>query len=249
MSGVRGVDRASPADGRERAAVTRVPESQAPPSLLNSLGYWGTWSACNVVFRLLLRYSVENAPRLPGPYVVVANHASWLDPFFLGSAHRRRVCYLMSEAFYRSPRGHWFFKLARTIPVSLRGRNRDAIRAARAALARGDVVGIFPEGGLSRDGRLYLGQHGAVSLVLSAQVPVVPAGLIGPYDVLSARGGRPKLAKVTVRFGEPILPEQLVASAGAGRKEQLLVATRRLMQEIAALTGQTSREDELAALR
>ncbi len=203
------------------------------------------WVSCNLLFRVYFRYSVRNAPRLRGPYVVVANHTSFLDPLFLSAAQRRRVCYLMSEVFYRSPRAYWFYRFARAIPVSPRGGNRQAMRAARDALARGDVIGIFPEGGLSRDGELYLGQPGAVSLVLSSGVPVVPAGMTGAYDAMPPSGGWPRPARVRVRFGPPLTADELSGPKSPDRKARLGAATRRIMREIGALTEQRSREQVL----
>ena len=155
----------------------------------------------------------------------------------------------MSEVFYRNPRNRWFCKMVGTIPVALRGGNRDAIRAARAALERGDVVGVFPEGGISRDGAPYLGQAGAVSLVLSTRVPVVAAGISGAREAHGFDTGFPRRGPITVRFGDPMTPEQLVGTNSGSHKERLKRATTRIMNEIAALSGQTSREVDLQRLR
>lgn len=215
---------------------------------LDRLVYGCVWLLGNLLLRVWFRLRIENRPQLRGPFVLAANHASFLDPIVLSAALPRRVRFMMSEAFYRSPRLGWFYRWSRAIPVSLRGGNRDAMRAARDALADGAVVGIFPEGGITRDGKLYLGNPGAVSLVLSAGVPIVPAGIVGLHHAYGVgHRGLPRLSRVTVRFGAPITPVELVGAATA-RKAQLGVATERIMAEIATLLGTTSREAELAAL-
>ena len=138
----------------------------------------------------------------------------------------------------------WFYRWNRIIPVAPRGRNKDALRAARGVLAAGGVLGIFPEGGLSRDGKLMLGSKGAVSLGLTRNVQVVPVGIIGGDRAFPSGAVLPWPRKIVVRFGEPIAAEELMEDGG-DRKERLTLATMRIMQQIATLTGQTAREDQL----
>jgi 1-acyl-sn-glycerol-3-phosphate acyltransferase len=109
------------------------------------------------------------------------------------------------------------------------------------------VVCIFPEGGISRDGKLMLGSPGAVSLVLNEGLPIVPVGIVGSSDVMPASGGF-RLRRITIRYGKPILPEE-IAALGSDRKTRLRDATRLVMQRIAELVGQEAREDVLDAAR
>ncbi len=210
--------------------------------------YRALWIFCNVAFRVYFRLRVENRPSLSGPCVLVANHVSHLDPLLLASASTRRCVFMMTEAFYRNPRSEWFYRFFRSIPVALRGGNREAIRAARTALADGEMVTVFPEGGISRDGQLLLGSPGAVALVLSEGVPVVPAAIVGAYEAFPV-AGFPRPVKVTVRFGDPIPADDLTGDAAGPRKERLARATERIMTAIAELSGQRAREDQLRALR
>ena len=212
-------------------------------SLGNRVGYFGFWWSVAPLARLLFRMRIENAPKIDGPFVVAGNHSSYLDPVLLGAAYQRRITYLMTAVVYRSPKISWFYKFARAIPLETTGGNRAALRAARETLKRGEVVGIFPEGGLSRDGRLVLGNPGAVSLVLGAQVPVVPVGIVGAFEALPPHGSL-SFKPVTVRFGDPIGHAELVRDA-SNKRERFAVATRRIMDEIGRLTGQSSREAEL----
>lgn len=234
-------DAAGPAAARDGAALA------APPGRLANLLFWAFWLVVGGLLRIALGVRVENRPRLRGAFVLAANHASFLDPILIGAVMRRRVAFLMTEIIWRSPTMGWFYRWNRAIPVSARGRNREALRAARRVLQQGRVLGIFPEGGLSRDGGLLLGNPGAVSLVLGESVPIVPVGIAGAATVLPPGARWPRRRGVTLRFGAPVSPAELIAVAGGDRKERLQAATTSIMERIAALTHQQPREHQVAA--
>lgn len=203
---------------------------------------------CGPIFRAWFRIRVENSPALTGPYVVVANHTSFLDPLMLGSGAPRHINFLMTSTVWRGHTLRWFYRWMRALPLSTLGGNRDALRAARTMLGKGEVLGVFPEGGISRDGQLMLGSPGAVSLVLGEAVPVVPCGIVGAHAMLPFGSSKLRRSGIVLRFGAPISPEALVAGAGPSRKERLAVATRRIMRELATLVQQPAREDVLEVL-
>lgn len=226
-----------------------VPAIAAPPWWGNRCAFALVWVFVWLLTRLLFRVRVENPPRLRGGYVLAPNHGSFLDPLVLGTALRRRVVFLMTEVIWRAPAMHWFYRLSRSIPVAVRGGNREALRAARAVLQQGRIIGIFPEGGISRDGGLLLGNPGAVSMVLAADVPIVPVAILGSFAAMPPGRWLPRPVRITVRFGAPILPQELAAGAPEGRKARLQFATRLIMERIAALAGATTREAELERAR
>ena len=119
------------------------------------------------------------------------------------------------------------------------------MRAARAVLQQGRVLGIFPEGGLSRDGLPMLGSPGAVSLVLQENVPIVPVGILGAHAAMPPGAAWPRPRRITIRFGAAMLPAEFDAMGGGDRRVRLREATATIMRRIAALTGQTAREDAL----
>lgn len=200
-----------------------------------------------VLLRVLFRLKVENRPKVDGPFVLVANHGSFLDPLVLGAAQWRRITFMMTVLHFRSPRLGWFYRWQRAIPLAVRGTgNRAALRSARDVLKRGEVLGIFPEGGLSRDGGLFVGSPGAVSLVLAEDVPIVPCYIDGAGDALGL-GGKLRFKRITVRFGDPLTRDELVAGA-EDRRARLRVATREIMDRIAKLGGIESREQTLDRL-
>lgn len=217
-----------------------------PPGFLNNLLFWPFWLFCRLGARLWFRLRIEGSPPKTGAYVLAANHVSLIDPIVLGASVRRRIVYLMTEVVWRSPRGGWFYRWMRAIPVAVRGGNREALRVARAVLQQQRVVGIFPEGGLSRDGLPMLGSPGAVSLVLNEGIPIVPVAIIGAERALPLGCMWPRPCRIMVRFGEPILPAAFHA-LGQARRGRLQAATRLIMERIASLAGHQSREAILAA--
>jgi 1-acyl-sn-glycerol-3-phosphate acyltransferase len=220
----------------------------APPSRANDALFAVFHAAFGTLLRVWLRLRSEGTPPpAAGACVLAANHTSFLDPIVLGAVLRRRVVFLMTEVLWRSRGLGWFYRWNRAIPVRTRGGNREALRGARAVLQQGRVLGIFPEGGISRDGLLMLGNPGAVALVLQERVPIVPVGIVGAHDAMPAGAAWPRPRRVTVRFGAPILPDELDALGGGDRRARLRDATALIMRRIAALTGTVAREDEIAA--
>ena len=139
------------------------------------------------------------------------NHVSYIDAFVLSAASPRPVRFLMSRDWYDKPKIGWFVRLFDCIPVS-RSKAAEAIRKAVACLDAGDVVCIFPEGGLTPDGRLKELQRGCQLIARKARVPVVPVRLEGLWgSVFSHREGPPLrkiagtiLRGIRVKFYAPI---------------------------------------------
>lgn len=218
------------------------------PGILNRVVYLLFWLGFGSFLRVYFRLRSENRPKLKGAYMLAPNHTSYLDPLLLGAASYRRVTFMMTGLLYRSPLLGWFYRWNKAIPVAVNKGNREALRAARKVLRDGRVLSIFPEGGISRDGELLLGNPGAVSLVLGEGIPVIPVAIIGAHEAFGFRKAFPSPRRVTVRFGDPIPPAEL-SVPGGDRKQTLNLATRKIMQEIAKLSGQVSREDELERIR
>ena len=216
-----------------------------PPGWFSRAAFWVFWVTFGLVLRVWFRLGVENRPKLKGPYVLAPNHSSFLDPLVVGAMSTRRIGFMMTSLIYRSPWTGWFYRWNRAIPVAPTGGNRDALRAARGVLRDGGVLGIFPEGGISRDGQLMLGNPGAVSLVLAEKVPVIPVGVVGAGRAMGYGMGWPRPRKVKICFGEPIPPDEIEALA-SDRKVRLEKATALIMARIGELVGQPSRERVLA---
>ena len=110
-----------------------------------------------------------------------------------------------------------------------------------ACCARAKAFGIYPEGTRSRDGRLYRGRTGVAWLALTARVPVVPVALEGTEHIQPVGARVPRIRKVTVRFGEPLVFHERYASMPAGRARRMV--TDEVMDAIHALSGQVRAEE------
>ena len=234
------------ASAPDRAKQPLGTRALRPLGPVSRVAFWCVRAVLRTAFRLWFRLRIENRPKLDGAYVLAPNHVSFLDPLLVGACHPRPIVNMMTVLIYRSPWTGWFYRWNRSIPVEAARSNRDALRAAREVLRNGEVLGIYPEGGISRDGKLMLGNPGAVSLVVAEGVPVVPVGIVGAEKALGFGRALPLPRKVVVRFGEPILAEEITALA-EDRKLRLEKATALIMSRIAALTEQPSREEQLVA--
>jgi 1-acyl-sn-glycerol-3-phosphate acyltransferase len=174
---------------------------------------------------------------------VASNHVSFADSLVIPIVAPRKVVFL-AKADYFTGTGikgaasrAWFGGLG-MIPV-----DRDDTKAAIASLdtalevlGRGEAFGIYPEGTRSRDGRLYRGRTGVGHLALTSGAPVVPVGLQGTQHLQPVGSRLPRLAKVTVRFGEPLDFTGRFDGIPAGRARRKI--TDEVMAAIQKLSGQ-----------
>ncbi len=196
---------------------------------LNEFSYAPVLTLVQAVCRtfLLLEDTGPPPPR-DGGFLVVANHTSFVDPAVLQMAFGRRIRYLMTEDFYDLRSIGWFFRWMRTLRVSESGSNLTSLRIARNVLRQGDLVGLFPEGELSRDGTLGRARPGAAVLASLAGVPVLPVRIRGTYEVWRHGMLFPRPGRVSVTRGAPI---SAPTSGKASRRD----FSRQIMDSIAAL--------------
>ncbi|HET9853881.1 MAG TPA: lysophospholipid acyltransferase family protein [Methylomirabilota bacterium] len=194
-------------------------------------------TVAGLVLRGWFDLRVEGADRLPvsGPFILASNHHNYLDGVVLGVAVPRPISFLvMPRVFRATPLHPPFHRRIGSIPVALERPDPGAIKRVLQVLEAGRVVGIFPEGPFSQEGRLVGGRPGAAMVALRAGVPVVPAAIEGTYEAL--RGRRfylPRRRPLAVRFGEPIHFGR--ARRGPITRTERDDTTRRIMSEIAAL--------------
>jgi 1-acyl-sn-glycerol-3-phosphate acyltransferase len=187
-----------------------------------------------------LHLQVEGLENLPDttPVIVASNHLSFIDSIVIPIAVPRPVYYLGKADYWDSWRTRWFFKGAGVVPVKREGSGSGdaALDTGVDILSSGDIVGIYPEGTRSPDGRLYRGKTGPVRMALAANVKVVPTAVIGTDKAQPAGTYAITRHPVTVRFGRP-----LDFSRYAGQEADpfaLRSATDELMYEIMMLSGQ-----------
>jgi 1-acyl-sn-glycerol-3-phosphate acyltransferase len=197
--------------------------------------------------RLLWRPKIiglDNVPKT-GPAILASNHQSVLDSVMMGAIAPRNVYFLAKDQYFAGPgiRGALLRNIMyglNQIPVDRSGGRASllALDAALPVLRAGHVLGIFPEGTRSTDGRLYRGRPGVAKLALDAPAPIIPVGLMGFDKVMPVGASLPKLGPhVEVRIGEPL---DLSQWQGGGEVDSraLREVTLKLMNAIQQLTGQ-----------
>jgi 1-acyl-sn-glycerol-3-phosphate acyltransferase len=167
-----------------------------------------------------------------GGVLLVANHASFLDPPLLGSYCPRPVHFVMRSSLFGFWPLRWWFRQVGVIALDREGSARGAFAAGEAALREGKVLCIFPEGTRTRDGRVGPFKRGLQLLVERTQATVVPVGLRGTYAAWPPHRRLPRPRRLAVHFGSPCSPASVLAEGG------LL----RLRQQVVALCGESAGE-------
>jgi 1-acyl-sn-glycerol-3-phosphate acyltransferase len=132
---------------------------------------------------VVYRFKVRGDEHIPtsGAAILVCNHVSFVDPVLLMAASPRPIRFIMDHQIFKLPVLGWFFKLAKAIPIAPQredpGTYELAFERARAVLDDGDLLCIFPEGAITRDGRLAEFKGGVMKLLETNPVPVVPLAL------------------------------------------------------------------------
>ncbi len=185
---------------------------------------------------------LEHAPR-EGPYILVSNHNSNLDPPFIGAAighHTGRVIHFMAkEEISRWPLVGWLARSSGVFFVRRGEVDRAAQRIALEHLAAGRPIGLFPEGTRSRDGKLREARAGAALIAIRSGAQMLPVGISGSGRIFPGRSRWPHRARVDIRIGPVFgLPHQPEGHLG---RDALTAGTERIMGEIAALLPEGQR--------
>jgi 1-acyl-sn-glycerol-3-phosphate acyltransferase len=197
------------------------------------------------LLRLLFRPRVEGAEHLParGGAVLASNHLAVADSFFLPLMVSRRVTFLAKREYFtgRGVKGllkRWFFAGVGQVPI-----DRSSAAAAQAALdtgvrllTEGSLLGIYPEGTRSPDGRLYKGKTGLARMVLKSGVPVIPVVMVGTdkANPIGSKMWRPY--PIRIKIGAPLDFSRYEGLAGDRFVERSV--TDEIMYALMELSGQ-----------
>lgn len=196
----------------------------------------------------LYEANVEGAGHIPvdGPAIISPNHISFFDTPLVMLTAPRRVLFLGKAEYMDSWKTKHLFPAVGMVPIR-RQKARSSMAAldtAASLLDDGELVGIYPEGTRSRDGKLHKGHTGVAHLALATGAPIIPVGIVGTDDVQPIGRSIPRRSgRVTVRFGEPIDPERYLAGGKRRRRQQM---TDDVMASIATMTPQ-ERSPEFAS--
>lgn len=193
---------------------------------------------------LLGRPKVEGLEHVPtsGPAILASNHLAVADSFYLPLVVRRRITFLAKSEYFTGTglKGRlirWFYTVAGQVPIDRTDADSAAaaLHAAQGLLARGKLLGLYPEGTRSPDGRLYKGKTGLARVALHTGVPVIPVAMIGTDVVNPPGSARWRFGRVTVRFGAPMDFSRFEGLAGNRFIERAV--TDEVMYELMTLSG------------
>src|SRR5499427_8779588 len=176
--------------------------------------YWVVKAILAPILRVLFRPWAEGAENVPrtGPAIIASNHLSFSDHFFAPLPLPRKVVFLAKSEYFtgRGIKGLFsraFFRGVGQIPVDRSGgeASERALATGLRVLASGQVLGIYPEGTRTPDGRLFRGKTGVARLALEARVPVIPCAMIGGFEFQPPGKITPQFkVRPGVRFGKPL---------------------------------------------
>jgi 1-acyl-sn-glycerol-3-phosphate acyltransferase len=198
--------------------------------------YFTAWCIFRFFYKYYCGWSVYNPERVPlkGPVILASNHASILDPPLIGSGIHRDINYLARESLFEKPLIGWVLRKWNSVPVDRDGGGAAGLRAILDRLLAGGGIILFPEGTRTRDGNLQPARAGIGLTVIKSEAPVVPIRVFGTLQALSRGQRLPRPHHVAVKYGKPMLFEELRAEAKDCSKARLKEIYQQVADEIMA---------------
>jgi len=193
--------------------------------------YFVGWCAFRAVYAFYFGWKVFTPEHVPktGPVILASNHSSFLDPMLVGAGLHREINYLARENLFRFPVLGWVLHKWQAVPVNREGGGAKGLKAILDRLLAGGAIILFPEGTRSADGNLQPARSGVGLTVIKSTAPVVPARVFGTFQAYNRHMRFPRPRKVSVKYGEPMLFENLRMEARSCTKERL----KEIYQEVA----------------
>jgi 1-acyl-sn-glycerol-3-phosphate acyltransferase len=194
---------------------------------------------------VLGRPKVEGLEYVPqsGPAILASNHLAVMDSFYLPLVERRRITFLAKSEYFTGTGfkgwwSRWFFTAVGQVPIDRSSADaaQAALDTAKRVLGDGKLLGMYPEGTRSPDGRLYKGKTGLARLALETGVPVIPVAMIGTNVVNPPGTSMLRFGRVTVRFGKPMDFSRFDGMAGNRFIERAVIDE--VIYELMGLSGQ-----------
>lgn len=178
-----------------------------------------------------------------GAAILASNHLSFSDSIFLPLQTRRPVVFLAKSEYFtgKGIKGalvRWFFKSTGQLPIDRSGgkASEASLNTGLNVLGQGQLLGIYPEGTRSPDGRLYRGRTGIARMVLEAKVPVIPVAMIDTEKVQPIGKRLPRIRRIGIVLGEPLDFSRF--DGMEGDRIVLRAVTDEIMYELRKLSGQ-----------
>ena len=220
------------------ALATRGKEDSFFIALLRAF----TWNYVRLVHHVKVRGCSGDCLPPQGPCIMVSDHRSGVDSVILSVLTRRRVRFLVAREYYEMPVLHRMFRALRCIPVKRDGADFGGTKQALRALRAGEVIGIFPQGGIRRQGEPFEGKAGVALLALRGRAAVVPIHIEGSPNLDSVFGAVFTPSRTVIHVGPPLSFEK--SSSGTSGKTSR-AELERVTEAIFDAIGSLGREKPL----
>ena len=182
-------------------------------------------------FKLIFRVKIQGREKVPrsGAFVVAPSHRSLMDIFFTAYITRRRIRFMAKQELFEKRFLAWLLAAGGGFPVDRGSADRAALRAAQQALEGGEPVAIFPEGTRNHGPEIGALFDGAAYLAARLRIPVVPVAIGGSEEILPSGKVLPRLRRVAIVVGDPILPPR---HDGRIRRQEVAQTTEQLRVEL-----------------
>src|SRR6516162_6518633 len=193
--------------------------------------YYFSWSGWRLLFAIYFRTRVFNRDCVPlvGPVILASNHASFLDPFLVGSSVPREINYLARDDLFTVPVLGWILRRWHSVPVNREGGGAKGLKAILDRLLDGGAIILFPEGTRTRDGKLQPARSGIGLTVIKSNAAVIPVRVFGTFEAFGRHMRFPHRHRVAVKYGRPLYFEKLRAEAMTCSKPRV----KEIYQEVA----------------
>ncbi|MFA5127222.1 MAG: lysophospholipid acyltransferase family protein, partial [Patescibacteria group bacterium] len=165
-----------------------------------------------------------------GSFIIAANHSSYFDFIFLYVFIPRRITFLAAEKFFASRFWRPFMKITGQIKVDRGSGDKGGVyEQVDELISKNGVLGIFPEGTRSRSGKIQKAYSGVAKFANKYNIPIVPVGISGTYEIMSPHDNFPKFKKGKINIGASLIVDS----------DDYEGETRKIMKTISALAGQS----------
>lgn len=200
------------------------------------------------VFVFWLDYRARGLEGLPATgALLLSNHQSFLDPLLIGLPLDRPVSYLARHSLFRVPVIGWVLRNTYVMAINREAAGTASLREAVRRMRHGFLVGIFPEGTRSADGRLGEIKPGFIALIRQSGAPVVPVGIAGAHDVMPRGALLPRRGRVRVVFGAPLPDEDVARLSARGHERELLAFMADRLEQCRLAAEAWRQEDAMGA--
>lgn len=215
-------------DEKKRAGLLKLPFERPLRAIVRGF--------LKIMFFLLFRLRVKGAENLPSPpFIIVSNHASYLDGFAIAAGVPGRIFRpLYVQGYQRYFQGAFtsvFARLGHVILIDPETYLGSALRLSAHALKNGYVLALFPEGGRSFDGSIMGFKKGVGILAMGLDVPVVPAKITGSYQAWPRHRKLPRPGSISLSLGKPVDPKA-IRMEGADKHQAFADLLKKAVEEI-----------------